>query len=109
MLAAMRELLAGQSEPMQVDYALEWTEVWDDASAAAAASRQVDADAKCDRFVVRCPHRLVAELVLNRHRELQRLSGALEQGEDAVTGDVLHVTAVVADQRSDQPDRLVTR
>ena len=40
MLAAMRALLAGEPEPMQVDYALEWTEVWDDATAAAAASRQ---------------------------------------------------------------------
>ena len=40
MLAAMRALLAGGPEPMQVDYALEWTEVWDDATAAAAASRQ---------------------------------------------------------------------
>ena len=27
-------------EPMQVDYALEWTEVWDEATTAAAASRQ---------------------------------------------------------------------
>ena len=39
MLAAMRALLASEPEPMQVDYALEWTEVWDDATAAAAASR----------------------------------------------------------------------
>ena len=38
MLAAMRALLASGPEPMQVDYTLEWTEVWDDASAAAAAS-----------------------------------------------------------------------
>ena len=38
MLAAMRALLASGPEPMQVDYTLEWTEVWDDATAAAAAS-----------------------------------------------------------------------
>ena len=40
MLAAMRSLLAGGPAPMQVDYALEWTEVWDEATTAAAASRQ---------------------------------------------------------------------
>jgi hypothetical protein len=40
MLAAMRSLLAGAPEPMQVDYALEWTVVWDDATTTAAASRQ---------------------------------------------------------------------
>jgi hypothetical protein len=39
MLAAMRSLLASQPAPMQVDYVLEWTEVWDDATRAAAASR----------------------------------------------------------------------
>jgi hypothetical protein len=44
MLAAMRDLLAGRPEPMQVDYALEWTEVWDDATTSAAASRQPGAD-----------------------------------------------------------------
>jgi hypothetical protein len=38
MLTAMRALLAGGPEPMQVDYALEWTEAWDDATAAAASS-----------------------------------------------------------------------
>ena len=38
MLAAMRALLASGPEPMRVDYTLEWTEVWDDATAAAAAS-----------------------------------------------------------------------
>jgi hypothetical protein len=40
MLAEMRALLACGPEPMQVDYTLEWTEVWDDATTAAAASRQ---------------------------------------------------------------------
>ena len=39
MLAAMRMLLAGDPEPMRVDYTLEWTEMWDDATATAAASR----------------------------------------------------------------------
>jgi hypothetical protein len=43
MLAAMRSLLADGPAPMQVDYVLEWTEVWDDATAAAAASRQPSA------------------------------------------------------------------
>jgi hypothetical protein len=37
MLMAMRALLAGGPEPMQVDYALEWTEAWDEATAAAAS------------------------------------------------------------------------
>ena len=68
---------------------------------------EVDADAKRDRLVVvALPHRLVAEFALDRDRELQRLSGAFEQGEDAVAGHVLDVTVVVADQRADQPDRL---
>jgi hypothetical protein len=40
MLAAMRSLLAGGLAPMQVDYALEWTEVWHEATTAEAASRQ---------------------------------------------------------------------
>lgn len=38
MLEAMKALLASDPEPMRVDYRLEWTEVWDDATAAAAAS-----------------------------------------------------------------------
>lgn len=38
MLEAMRALGASQPEPMRVGYTLEWTEVWDDATAAAAAS-----------------------------------------------------------------------
>jgi hypothetical protein len=38
MLQAMKALLASGPEPMRVDYMLEWTEVWDDASVAAAAS-----------------------------------------------------------------------
>jgi hypothetical protein len=39
MLEAMRALLAAAPEPMRVDYALEWTEAWDAATATAAASR----------------------------------------------------------------------
>lgn len=45
MIAAMRELLAADPGPMEVDYVLEWTEVWDDATAASAASRQSGSDA----------------------------------------------------------------
>jgi hypothetical protein len=37
MLAAMRALLAREPEPLCVDYAFEWTEVWDSATAASAA------------------------------------------------------------------------
>jgi hypothetical protein len=37
MLAEMKALLAGEPLPMRVDYTLEWTEVWDDATAAAAS------------------------------------------------------------------------
>jgi hypothetical protein len=40
MLGAMRALLASEPEPMQVDYALEWTEAWDDATTASAGSSQ---------------------------------------------------------------------
>jgi hypothetical protein len=43
MLEAMRALLAAAPEPMQVDYALEWTLAWDDAIATAAASGAPDA------------------------------------------------------------------
>ena len=38
MLAAMQALLAGDAAPKQVDYTLEWTEMWDDATLAAAGS-----------------------------------------------------------------------
>jgi hypothetical protein len=40
MLDAMRALLSSDPEPVRVDYTLEWTEVWDDATAVAAASKQ---------------------------------------------------------------------
>jgi hypothetical protein len=39
MLEAMQALLARDPQPMRVRYALEWTRMWDDATAAAAASR----------------------------------------------------------------------
>ena len=39
MLAAMRGLMASDAEPMRVDYVLEWTEMWADATATAAAAR----------------------------------------------------------------------
>jgi len=39
MLETMQALLASDPEPMRVGYALEWTRMWDDATAAAAASR----------------------------------------------------------------------
>ncbi|HZA67713.1 MAG TPA: TfuA-like protein, partial [Geminicoccaceae bacterium] len=38
MLAAMQALLASDPEPLRVDYAFEWTEVWDSATAASAVS-----------------------------------------------------------------------
>jgi hypothetical protein len=81
MLAAMRELLAGQPEPMQIDYALEWTEVWDDATAAAAASRQPSAG----RAAWLADDRVLEELRLEpgtylavRDRALLRLLAARE-------------------------------
>ena len=43
MLAAMRSLLTSEPAPMQVDYGLEGTEAWHDATAGAAASRQLGA------------------------------------------------------------------
>jgi len=39
MLSAMQALLAGDAGPNQVDYELEWTEAWDDATLAAAGSK----------------------------------------------------------------------
>jgi hypothetical protein len=44
MLEAMKTLLAGNPEPVRVNYALEWTEVWDDAIATSAASARPGAD-----------------------------------------------------------------
>jgi hypothetical protein len=38
LLQAIRALLANELSPMRVDFTLEWTEVWDDATAATAAS-----------------------------------------------------------------------
>jgi hypothetical protein len=38
MLAAMAALLASDAAPKQVDYALEWTEAWDDATLASAGA-----------------------------------------------------------------------
>jgi TfuA-like protein len=39
MLAAMAALLASDAAPKQVDYVLEWTELWDDATWAAAGAK----------------------------------------------------------------------
>jgi hypothetical protein len=39
MLAAMAALLASDAAPKQVDYVLEWTEMWDDAMLSAAGAR----------------------------------------------------------------------
>ena len=44
MIEAMQALLASDPEPMRVGYALEWTEVWDDATATSAASARPGAD-----------------------------------------------------------------
>ena len=43
MLAAMRAFMADDPEPMRVDYVFEWTEMWDDVTATAPASRPIDA------------------------------------------------------------------
>jgi hypothetical protein len=45
MLAAMAALLASDAPAKQVDYELEWTEMWDDAMLAAAGSRASGPDA----------------------------------------------------------------
>ena len=44
MVAAMRAFIAGDPEPMRAHYVFEWTEMWDDATASAAASRPIAAD-----------------------------------------------------------------
>jgi hypothetical protein len=44
MLDAMQTLLASNPEPLRVNYTLEWTEVWDDATATSAASARPGAD-----------------------------------------------------------------
>ncbi len=44
MLAAMQELLAGDPEPKRVDFAFEWTELWDDATAFCAVARTTHAE-----------------------------------------------------------------
>lgn len=43
MLDAMQRLLAGNPQPMRVDYVLEWTEAWEEAMATSAAFRAVGA------------------------------------------------------------------
>jgi hypothetical protein len=45
MLAAMQALLAGDAGAKQVDYVLEWTEMWDDATLAAAGAFAGGSDA----------------------------------------------------------------
>jgi hypothetical protein len=42
MLRAIEALLTSEAAPLQVDYQLEWTEAWDDATVAAAGSRPAD-------------------------------------------------------------------
>jgi hypothetical protein len=42
MLSAIEALLTSDAAPLRVDYQLEWTEVWDDATVAAAGSRPAD-------------------------------------------------------------------
>jgi hypothetical protein len=80
MLEAMRALLARAPAPMQVDYVLEWTEAWDDATIAAAASRQPGGSAAWLR-----DERVLEELRLEpdtylavRDRALLRLLAARE-------------------------------
>jgi hypothetical protein len=50
------------------------------------------------------PNCLLAELALHLHGEAQRLFSAVEERQDAVPGYVGHLSAVVADQRREQPD-----
>ena len=57
---------------------------------------EIDPDPEYDRVVLRIPHCVIAELTLDRDGKLQRLRGALEQGQDAVTGRPYELTAVVA-------------
>jgi hypothetical protein len=45
MLAAMAALLESDAAPKQVDYVLEWTEMWDDATLSAAGARRAGRDA----------------------------------------------------------------
>jgi hypothetical protein len=45
MLSAIEALLTSDAAPLEVDYQLEWTEVWDDATVAAAGSRPADRSA----------------------------------------------------------------
>jgi hypothetical protein len=61
MLDAMQELLARDPAPMRVGYALEWTRMWDDATAAAAAS---PADAGGDTVRWLAHERILEELRL---------------------------------------------
>jgi hypothetical protein len=42
MLSAIEALLTSDAAPLEVDYQLEWTEVWEDATVAAAGSRSAD-------------------------------------------------------------------
>jgi hypothetical protein len=67
---------------------------------------EIDANSEGDRFVIGVPYGVIAELALNGYRELERLRGAFEQCEDAITCDVLDAPTVIADQRPDQSQGL---
>jgi hypothetical protein len=64
----------------------------------------IEADAEFDRLAV-APDRLLAKLGLDLDREPQRLTGAVEQGQNSVAGDVGDPPAVIADQIPEQLNR----
>ena len=64
----------------------------------------IEADAEFDRLAV-APDRLLAKLGLDLDREAQRLTGAVEQGENSIAGDVGDAAAVIANQVPEKLDR----
>ena len=62
-------------------------------------------DAEAYGLLARDPDRGVAELALDLLGEAQRVHDALEDGENAVAGDVDDPPAIVEHERAEEPDR----
>ncbi len=66
---------------------------------------EIDADAKGDRLVVVVPNHLVLQFTLKLSGKADRLRGAVEEGKNAVAGDIDNPAAIIADKIAKQPDR----
>ena len=102
---------AGHQDAARIGYGLETRR---DIDAMAIGDRlvkryfaDIEPDAEFDRLAV-SPDRLVAKFGLDLNGELQRLVGVVEQRENSVARQVGDPTAVVADQRAEKLNSLVS-